>query len=556
MGVAAAAANPAATPDKPTAAEAAFPKAEPMATGKFSPEWDSLKQYVAPEWFRDAKLGIWAHWGPQCQPEMGDWYAKWMYVTDKTVDWYRSLEPYHQIRYGHPSVFGFKDVINIWWAEKWDPNKLMALYKRAGAHYFMALANHHDNFDNFDSKYQPWNATRFGPKKDLIGGWAAAARKAGLRFAVSVHASRAWSWYETARGADKTGPLAGVPYDGTLTLADGKGKWWEGLDPQDLYAQNHPVSNAGWDWDVTPAATGPDDPRLPSAAYQNKYYNRTVDLINKYDPDMIYFDDNVLPFHPISDTGRRIAAHYYNSSIARHGGNLEAVITGKHLDELQKHCMVYDIERGKAAEILPLPWQTDTCIGEWHYDRSVYERHGYKKAPDIIHLLVDVVSKNGNLMLNIPLRGDGTPDDDELAILAEMGDWMAVNAEAIFGTRPWQIYGEGPSTRTAAEKGPFDGLKDVAPYTAEDIRYTTKGGVLYAIALGWPASGRIDLTALAEGSARYPGRIAQVQLLGAKGAVKFTRDASGLHLILPEMKPSAATQTAIAFKITAPHVGG
>jgi len=209
---------------------------EPVAQGKFQPTWNSLQQYEVPDWFRDAKFGIWAHWGPQCQPEDGDWYARAMYLEGSGQ--YR----YHVAHYGHPSQFGFKDVIHEWKAEHWDPEKLMALYKRAGAQYFFALANHHDNFDLWDSKYQPWNSVAIGPKKDLIAGWAKAARAYGLRFGVSVHAAHAWTWYEPAQGADKTGQFAGVPYDGKLTKADGRGKWWDGLDPQDLYAQNHTPS--------------------------------------------------------------------------------------------------------------------------------------------------------------------------------------------------------------------------------------------------------------------------------------------------------------------------
>jgi len=206
---------------------------EPVAEGPFKPEWESLKNYKTPEWFRNAKFGIWAHWGPQCQPESGDWYARGMY--EEGSGHYKS----HLDHYGHPSKEGFKDIINRWHAENWDPEKLLQLYKRAGAQYFFALANHHDNFDNYDSKYQPWNSVNLGPKKDLIGGWAKATRDAGLKFGVSVHAAHAWSWYEPSQGADKKGPLAGVPYDGKLTKADGKGLWWDGYDPQDLYAQSH-----------------------------------------------------------------------------------------------------------------------------------------------------------------------------------------------------------------------------------------------------------------------------------------------------------------------------
>jgi alpha-L-fucosidase len=219
--------------------------AEPMQSGKFQPTWDSLKQYQVPEWYQDAKFGMWAHWGPQCEAEDGDWYARNMYQEGSRQ--YKD----HLAKYGPPSVFGFKDIIHLWKAENWDPEKLVALYKDAGAKFFVALADHHDNFDNWDSKYQPWNSVAMGPQKNLIGGWAKAARDNGLPFGVTIHAAHAWSWYEPSQGADKTGPLAGVPYDGKLNKADGKGKWWDGLDPQDLYAQNHvPGKKLVWEWDA------------------------------------------------------------------------------------------------------------------------------------------------------------------------------------------------------------------------------------------------------------------------------------------------------------------
>jgi alpha-L-fucosidase len=292
---------------------------ELIAKGPFQPTWNSLAQYQVPDWFRDAKFGIWAHWGPQCQPEHGDWYARGMYEEGS------GHYEYHVKKYGHPSKVGFKDVINEWKAEKWDPEALLELYKRAGAKYFVALANHHDNFDNYNSKYQSWNSVKYGPKKDLIGGWAKAARKQGLNFGVSVHAAHAWTWYEQAQRSDKKGAFAGVPYDGKLTRADGKGKWWEGLDPQELYAQDHAPS------------TGSDDPHnihrqwnwgngasKPSKKYCDKFLNRTIDLINRYEPDLIYFDDTALPLWPVSDAGLRIAAHFYNSNMKRHGGKLQA----------------------------------------------------------------------------------------------------------------------------------------------------------------------------------------------------------------------------------------
>jgi alpha-L-fucosidase len=515
-------------------------KLPPIAPGPFTADWNSLTNYQTPDWFRDAKFGIWAHWGPQCEPEHGDWYARSMYQPGSGD--YQS----HLAEYGHPSTNGFKDVIHQWKAEHFNPDLLLKFYQQNGAKYFMALACHHDNFDLFNSTYQPWNSVAVGPHQDLIGGWAKAARKNGLRFAVSVHASHAWSWYEVAQGADTNGPLTGVPYDGKLTRADGKGQWWDGLDPQDLYAQNHaPGAKLEWDWNPAKGSSVPD------AAYLTKFFNRTKQLWDDYQPDMIYFDDDVLPLHGVTDeVGLNLAAHFYNSSIRRHGRN-EAVMNNKHLNDLQREAMVYDIERGKAAGILPLPWQTDTCIGSWHYDQSIFKNHHYKSAASVVRMLADIVSKNGNLMLSVPLQRDGTPDTDEVKIVSDIGTWLKVNGDAIYATRPWKIYGEGPSTVTA-EKGQFDGQRDVQkkPFTAEDIRFTQSkdGRTLYAIVLEFPTNGLVTLQSLASHSTYWPGRIGSVRLLGTSGKLKFTRDESGLHVALPE-KPAGSI--AFALKIRA-----
>ena len=510
--------------------------AEPMVPGRFKPTWDSLKQYQCPKWFRDAKFGIWAHWGPQCQPEDGDWYARNMYIQGS------GQNKFHVAHYGPPSQFGFKDVIHEWKAQNWDPDKLMALYKRAGAQYFFALANHHDNFDNWNSKYQPWNSVNVGPHKDLIGGWAKAARKYGLHFGVSVHASHAWSWYEPSQGADKTGPYAGVPYDGKLTKADGKGKWWEGLDPQDLYAQNHvPGRRLMWEWDASRGSS------IPDQAYCDKYYNRTMDLINKYHPDLIYFDDTALPLWPISDAGLKIAANFYNSSIKRHGRRNDGVLFGKVLNEQQRQCMVWDIERGQANEIEPYPWQTDTCIGQWHYNRSLYEHHGYKSTRTVIQMLADIVSKNGNLLLSIPVRGDGTIDSDELKVVEGIADWMDVNKECIFGTRPWKVFGEGPATESAAPlraQGFNEGKGK--PYTADDVRFTTKGKTLYAIELGWPTN-QLTIKSLGKSAGLYTKPVGKVELLGSKEKIQWQQTDAALTIQPPQTRPS---DIAIVFKIT------
>ncbi len=500
---------------------------ERMMKGPFQPTWSSLEQFRTPGWFRDAKFGIWAHWGPQCQPESGDWYARHMYMEG-----HRQYN-IHLKKYGHPSGFGFKDVIHEWKAESWDPDALVALYKRAGARYFIALANHHDNLDLYDSKYQPaWNSVQVGPKKDLMSGWVKAARKQGLHFGVSVHAAHAWSWMETAQRADKQGPYAGIPYDGKRTKKEGKGTWWDGLNPQDLYAQDHALSENSydngmihrqWNWGngVCP----------PSSAYCEKFYNRTVDLINSYDPDLVYFDDTALPLWPVSDAGLRIAAHFYNRSLKTRK-SLEVVINGKILDEQQRKCMVWDIERGQSNNIEPLPWQTDTCIGDWHYDREIFERKGYKSAKMVIQMLVDIVSKNGNLLLNIPIRGNGTIDAEERKIVEEIGQWMSVNGDSIYGTRPWKVFGEGPSLESAAPLN-AQGFNEGKgrPYTAADIRFVTKGDTLYATVMEWPEDGKLLIKSLAAGSLHYPGTISKVSLPGV--ALKFSRSPDGLEVTLP-----------------------
>ncbi|MFA6403445.1 MAG: alpha-L-fucosidase [Salinivirgaceae bacterium] len=513
---------------------------EPVYSGKFQPTWESLQQYQVPEWFSNAKFGIWAHWGPQCQPEMGDWYGRGMYNEGS---WQYN---FHVKKYGHPSKFGFKDVINEWKAQNWDPEKLVALYKRVGAQYFFAMANHHDNLDLWDSKYQAWNSTHVGPKKDIVAGWAKAAKKQGLPFGLSVHATHAWTWFETSQRADTTGPLKGVPYDGKLTKADGKGTWWEGLDPQELYAQNHPLSKNSdkditalwgqWNWE--------NGANIPDQKYCDNFYNRTMDLINLYHPDLLYFDDTGLPLYPISDAGLKIAAHYYNTNMAAHNGKLEAVLFGKVLTEEQKKCIVWDVERGAPDKPQPDAWQTCTCIGDWHYNRGVYDNNYYKSAAAVIRTLVDIVSKNGNLLLNIPVRGDGTIDDKEVAILEGIADWMDVNKESIFDTRPWKIYGEGPSVDSVNTLNGAGFNEGKVGFTEKDIRFNQKGKVLYATVMGIPTE-TIMLKSLSKSAGNVT--IKKIEMLGSteKLTWKLTPDALAIN------KPtSLPNNIAVVFKIT------
>ncbi len=392
-----------------------------LAQGPFQPDWNSLKQYRTPDWFRDAKFGIWAHWTAQCVPEQGDWYARLMYIQGEDHN------KFHLEHYGHPSQFGFMEIDHLWKADAWDPEGLLKLYKAAGAKYFVALANHHDNFDNYDSSHHSWNSTRLGPKKDIVGIWEILVRQEGLRYGVTNHSAHAWHWFQPAYGYDAEGSMAGVRYDAyRLTKKDGKGKWWEGLDPQELYVGPSIVIPDGFtamkdarEWHNKHDGAWTELPPPNNPGFAKNWFLRCKELLDKYKPDLLYFDDTELP---LGQAGLDIAAHFYNSNRQDHEGRLEAVLTSKGLQPDHQGTMVLDIERGRADKILPQPWQTDTCIGDWHYRRSLYDTHSYKSAALVIQMLVDIVSKNGNLLLNIPLRGNGTVDGDELRILPESGD--------------------------------------------------------------------------------------------------------------------------------------
>jgi alpha-L-fucosidase len=503
--------------------------------GPFQPAWESLKSYRCPDWYRNAKLGIWAHWSPQCVPEDGDWYARNMYIQGTPQ------YEFHVKTYGHPSQFGYKDVCHLWKAEKWDPEALIKLYKSAGAGYFVALATHHDNFDCWNSKHQPWNCVQVGPKRDIVGTWAKVARAHGLRFGVSHHGTpgRVWDEFLPVRyKSDTTGPLAGVPYDGVQTIADGRGKWWQGMDPQMLNGKPH-LKNT------------------PCPEFTRQFLLRVQDVIDSYDPDLLYFDDNAQfdfdaggPWAPdlgvwlgIPDLAPQIMAYYYNKNMKTHGGRLEAVLNLKTVPEPVWGTLTRDFEAAMEDKLQEAPWQTDACIGAWHYDRSIFENHRYQKASTIIPMFVDIVSKNGNLLLNIPLPGHGEPDSDEMAFLSELIAWQQINSEAIQGSRPWKVYGEGPSIH-APKMGSYQ--LNRLKFGSSDFRFTTKGDTLYAIALGWPSDGRFLITSVADGSTNYPSQIGKVELLGSKSNLKWTRETQGLEIRAPDAPPC---KHAYAFRI-------
>jgi alpha-L-fucosidase len=518
-----------------------------LAPGPFQPTWASLQEhYRVPDWFRDAKFGIWAHWSAQCVPEDGDWYARQMYTEG------HKNYAHHLKNYGHPADTGFMEIENFWKAESWQPEKLMELYARAGAKYFVALANHHDNFDAYNSKYHAWNSVNVGPKRDIVGTWAKVARAHGLRFGVSNHSAHAWHWYQTAYGYDAEGPRAGERYDAfRLRKEDGKGKWWEGLDPQDLYTGPNLVIPDGYKtikeanaWHEQNDRRWNEQPPAQNPKFTDTWFLRAQDLVDQYRPDLVYFDNFDLP---LGQAGLDLAAHYYNASRQWHDGRAEAVLNIKGVSPERRGAVIDDIERGVAEGIRPAPWQTDTCIGAWHYDRGVYARDRYKTVPQVVRMLADIVSKNGNLLLSIPVRGDGTIDEKETAFLEGLAKWMDMNGEGIFATRPWVVYGEGPSVTEKAEAGHFGGARDVRskPYTAEDIRFTTKAGVLYAIVMEIPAAEKTVLIKSLATSSPHTGahKIAGVALLGHAGSIVWSQDEAGLRVRLPDAIPGEHTLT-------------
>jgi len=487
--------------------------------GPYKATWESLVQYECPEWYRDAKFGIWNHWSPQCVPEDGDWYARSMYLQGSDQN------KFQLAHYGSPTIFGYKDLCAQWTLLNWQPSELMDLYVSAGAKFYVALANHHDGFDSWNSKHHPWNAANHGPHRDVIGTWASEARKRNLRFGVTVHQGRNWWWFQPSHGADASGPQAGKPYDGRLTVADGRGQWWQGLDPQQLYAPKHPFG------------------ALPDVSYVKDFYDRTRDLIDQHSPDLVYFDN---PLFPLGWGGMCVGAYYYNHNLAANAGKMQGVINIKNVPPNLAKSVVADIERGLAAEILPHPWQSETCIGDWHYQRELFnkpgEYGGYMPPRQVIHWMVDTVSKNGTFLLNIPGKPDGTIDARERHILEQIGEWFKINGEAIYSTRPWTVFGEGPHMIKA---GSFEGAKSTGELGASDIRYTRNKAatIIYAIVLGWPEQA---LTLRSFGPANHSAKVTHVELLGSPERIRFTQSSQGLQIEQPQRKP--VSDYAVVFK--------
>ena len=474
----------------------------------FEPSFDSLRQYSAPEWFRDAKFGIWSHWGPQSVPMFGDWYARNMYIQGTPQ------YAYHLRHYGHPSKFGYKDICNLWKAENFDPEGLMEKYYRAGARYFMSQGTHHDHFFNFDSKMNRMNSMNVGPKKDILALWKAAADKFGMPFGISEHLGASFSWWRVNKGCDAWGPYAGVPYDGN--------------DPAyaDFYFTNqeHGAQEPG---NIYPWYT-------KNEAFREYWLKCVEEMIDRFQPDILYTDGS-LPFgeHWMGKDGEFVlheetyrlglqaVSHLYNTSIAKHGENRAVYLQKDRQPEIY-NVGVLDIEKSQLPGIMPQPWHTDTCIGNWFYD----VHSPYKQPEQIVEMLVDIISKNGVMLLNVLQRPDGTIDDEAEFILKKLGEWFSVCSEAVYGTRPWRVFGEGDTRVT------IDGFREEkTAWNRNDFRFVQKDGAVYAFMMGAAAGDTGVLRSFAEDT------VESVELLGY-GPVPFRKDMGVLVVSLPEKLPA------------------
>jgi alpha-L-fucosidase len=475
-------------------------------SGPFRPDWESLRKYEAPQWYRDAKFGIFIHWGVYSVPAFGDeWYPRNMYRRD-TPEYAHHLDTY-----GPQDKFGYKDFIPLFKAEHFDPAVWARLFKEAGAKYVVPVAEHHDGFSMYDSGLSDWTAAKMGPHRDVIGDLAKAVRAEGLHFGASSHRIEHNFFLGVGRSisSDINDPAFAAFYGPAHTWLQAK--------------RGTPLSN---------------DFTYVSPQWTDDWLARSSEIVEKYHPDIMYFDWWIGQAS-VRASLTRFAAFYYNAAL-QNGGHA-GVINYKDY-AMEEHSAVLDIERGQLGDIRPSVWQTDTSVGNksWGYIRD----DTFKSPQFIVHQLIDIVSKNGNLLLNIGPRSDGAIPDEVQNILREVGAWLAVNGDAIYGTRPWVKYGEGP---TKVSAGSFHDT-DTGSFTPEDFRFTTQGNVLYAIELGWPTGGEavirsLSSTAGAHGS--HP-RIGSITLRGYDPPLRFEQRADGLHIQLPAQSPG---KFAYAFRI-------
>ena len=470
--------------------------------------WDVLSSHwETPEWIKDAKFGLWIHWGPQSVPRLGGgWYARHMYMQDVgDQQWGRNAYDYHCEHYGHPSTYGYKDLIHHEFkARKFDAYELVKQFKSWGARYVVMLANHHDNYDLFPSTVHKWNSVRVGPHRNLIGEFVSAARNLGLPYGFTTHAYRAKSWFEPAYGADEQGSKKGVPYDGRLTIADGKGKWWDGLNPQQLYAHEY-------------------------AKFHEEYGKRLLELVTHYQPKMLYFDTYSIP-----SPAKKACIRLYANSLEKHG-SIQSIVTVKS----PKTGTMLEVERGGSDTIKSSPFQTGTSMYTGWFRKEDENKNLWFDTRCLVEMLVDNVSKNGVLMLNVALYGNGSLPKDQKHVLDGLAAWLDINGEAIYKTRPWKYYGVGGEVkdghftqRTRFSSEPWD--SDVLRFTRSKDNKT-----LYVFVFGEPAGEDIIIQPPPGEQKLFQGQIQNLSILGIRDSIVAELDTQGLHVNMPgELYPS------------------
>ena len=516
----------------------------PIADGPFDPTWESIAAHHpgTPEWFREAKFGVWIHWGPQAAGRSNDWYAKHLYLEDHPA------AGNHRKNFGHPSEFGYKDVLNQWRTPEFDAQRYMRMFHDAGFRYAVIMGVHHDNFDLWDSKHQPWNSVNVGPKQDLLGAWAKAAREVGIRYGVSFHHEYTWWWWQPAFGSDAKGAKKGVPYDGALTAADGKGKWWDGLDPQRLYGRRlegypeyEPVHL------IAHGREGIFHKHLPYAEqYATQWAQRIQDAVEQHDPDFIYTDGN--SSQPFSgkksgsgyrcDAAQRVVADYFNRTLERRG-KVDTLAIIK-FSEPRIGLASTSESRVPSEMRADRAWMGELAIGGWFYEPGFHYDAG-----SVVRALLEFASRDGNFAVSVPLTPEGGLDPGAPEMLASIGDWMRVNGQGIYGSRAWKVFREGNRT---LPRGALGKTQADFTFTTEDLRFTVgKDGALYVWVLTVPEPGaEIRVASLGKSAGLMDEEPKTVELLGSDAQVEWSRDEDAMTIVLPE---TTNLSHAIGFRI-------
>ncbi|MGQ7856369.1 alpha-L-fucosidase [Pedobacter sp. WC2501] len=524
----------------------------PIYPGPFKPTWESIESNYPgdPAWLRDAKFGIWVHFGPQASGESGDWYARRLYTPGTPA--YKK----HQEKYGHPSEAGYKEVLRDWNPKKLDPAKLAKIYKDAGAKFLMIQGVHHDNYDLWNSKYQPWNSVNIGPKRDLLREWAKACRANNIRYGVTFHHEYTWWWWQTAFGSDTEGAKKGIPYDGNLTLADGKGKWWEGYDPRMLYGIDLREYKGVAEKSLSrssPPSPGIFSKHLDYAKwYATNWAMRMMDVVEHYDPDFIYTDGTVQGPFTGNGTGtgykadamQSVIADYYNRTLA-HRGKVNTFSIVKFRD---KTSGIVTTEEFAVPENIKTdqPWIAEAPVGDWYYAPNFTYDSGM-----MIRYVIEAIARDGNAALCVSLLPDGSLDEGSLKMLKEVGIWMRRNGEAVYGSRSWKIPGEGEQQNGKLKMLPGGKLGQKQAefkFSKEDFRFTVgKNGSLYAFCMTAPEKGaELKIKSLGVEQNYLNKAIKNVSLVGYKGKLEWKQQNDGLIINCPSEMPYA---TAVVFKV-------